>query len=149
MVSKQELKSISLDKLHSAQVLFKSKKYDTSIYIVGYAIELALKYKICKILKLEIGFPENKLEFENYILDKGNDLGIEIKNLRDIRNHNLQKLLYYSGQEYTIKSQFLDEWTSISFWYPELRYKSNYGNKELNKILITSVEKVLNLIFKL
>ena len=149
MISKQTLKDISIDKFNSAKVLFTSKMYDSSIYIVGYGVELALKYKICKILKLENGFPETKVEFDNYILDNDNDLGLEIKSLRDIRNHNLQKLLYYSGQEYTIKSQFLNEWIDISYWHPELRYSNNFGNKNLNETILTSVEKVLNLIFKI
>ena len=95
MISKQRLKDVSIDKFNSAKVLFSSKMYDNSIYIVGYGVELALKYKICKILKLENGFPETKAEFDNYILGNDNDLGLEIKSLRDIRNHNLQKLLYY------------------------------------------------------
>ena len=148
MIPKQILKDIAINKFDAAKVLFNSKKYDSSIYLAGYAVELALKYKICKILRLENGFPENKSEFDNYISQNDNDLGREIGNLKDIRNHNLQKLLYYSGQEFAIKSQLLNEWTEISFWNPELRYRINFGDKNLNEIILYAVEKILNLIFK-
>jgi len=148
MISKQNLEEIAKNKLSCSILLFKSKKFDTSLYLVGYSVEMALKYKICKILNLKDGFPETKNEFDIYISDNDNDLGREIKNLREIRNHNLQKLLYYSGQEFSIKSQLLDEWTHISYWNPELRYKLNIGDKNFNETIIKSVEKILTLIFK-
>ena len=148
MISKQDLKEIALSKLADAKVLFKSNRHDSSLYLIGYSIELALKFKICKILRLDEGFPENKSEFEVYIKSSDNDLGNEIKDLREIRNHNFQKLLYYSGQEFTIKAELLDEWTIISFWNPELRYTIEIGDKNFNDIIIKSVEKILTLIFK-
>ena len=148
MISKQTLKEISKNKLDVSKILFKSDKYDTSLYLVGYAIELALKYKICKILKLDEGFPENKTEFNVYISKSSNDLGTEITNLSEIRNHNLQKLLYYSGQEFAIKSLLLIEWTDVSYWNPELRYKLDFGDKNFNKNILVSVEKIISLIFK-
>ena len=95
MIAKQHLKEIAEKKLECSKVLLKSKKYDNSLYLVGYSIEIALKFKICKILKLNNGFPETKMEFDNYISENDNDLGNEIKHLKDIRNHNLQTLLYY------------------------------------------------------
>lgn len=148
MISKQNLKEIAFSKLADAKVLFKSNRYDSSLYLIGYSIELALKSKICKILRLDKGFPENKTEFEIYIENSDNDLGNEIKDLREIRNHNLQKLLYYSGQEFTIKAELLDEWTNISYWNPELRYTIEIGDKNFNDLVIKSVEKILTLIFK-
>ena len=125
-----------------------SNRNDSSLYLIGYSIELALKFKICKILKLDNGFPETKTEFERYISESENDLGNEIKDLREIRNHNLQKLLYYSGQEYSIKAELLEEWTNISYWNQELRYTKNIGDKKFNELIIKSVEKILTLVFK-
>ncbi len=148
MISKQNLKKIAFNKLSDAKLLFISNRYDSSLYLIGYSIELALKSKICKILKLDKGFPENKIEFEIYIKSNENDLGNEIKELREIRNHDLQKLLYYSGQEYTIKAELLDEWTNILYWNPELRYNLKIGNRNFNEKIIKSVEKILTLIFK-
>ncbi len=148
MISEQNLKNIAANKLDASKILFSHKKFDASIYLVGYAIEISLKYKICKILKLDDGFPETKQEFKNYIEDSNNDLGAEITKLEHIRNHDLQKLLFYSGQEVKIKAELLDDWTNISFWKPELRYSINFTNEQHTKDIIYSVEKILNLILK-
>lgn len=141
MITKLNLKKIAIQKLADAKLLNKSNRTDSSLYLVGYSEELALKFKICKILKLDKGFPETKFEFERYIRLSDNDLGNEIKELKEIQNHNLQKLLYYSGQEYAIKAQLLNEWTSISYWNPELRYNLAIGDKNFNELIIKSVEK--------
>jgi hypothetical protein len=148
MILQQDLKELAEKNLECSKLLFKSKKYDTSLYLVGYSIEIALKFKICKILNLNGGFPETRLEFGNYISQNNNDLGNEIKSLKDIRNHDLQKLLFYSGQEYSVKLQLLDEWTHFSYWNPELRYKLNFGDKNFNEITLRYAGKILNLIFK-
>lgn len=146
MIAKQHLKKIAEKKLECSKVLFESEKYDNSLYLVGYSIEIALKFKICKILKLHNGFPETKMEFDEYIAESDNDLGNEIKHLKEIRNHNLLKLLYYSGQEYSVRLKLLDEWELFSYWNPELRYKLNFGNKRFNEKTLSSAEKLLTLI---
>ena len=148
MILQQHLREIAECKLECSKLLFNSRKYDTSLYLVGYSIEIALKFKICKILRLNSGFPETKLEFNNYISQNDNDLGTQIKYLKDIRNHDLQKLLFYSGQEYSVKLRLLDEWTHFSYWNPELRYKLNFGDKNFNEITLQFADKILNLIFK-
>ena len=143
MIPKQILKEIALNKLDDAIILFKAKSYDSSLYLIGYSIELALKSKICKIFRLDRGFPENKIEFEIYINEHDNDLGNEIKYLKEIKNHDLQKLLYYSGQEYRIKADLLEEWTNILYWRPEIRYNRKIGDKIFNELIIESVEKII------
>lgn len=148
MIPKLHLKEIALKKLDASKLLFESAKYGTSLYLIGYSIELALKYKICKIFQFDEGFPETKNEFEMYVSMSDSTLGKEITNIKEIRNHNLQKLLFYSGQDYIVKLELLEEWTNISYWSPELRYKLNLGDKEFNETIIISVEKILNLIFK-
>jgi HEPN domain-containing protein len=146
MIAWQHLKEIAEKKLECSKVLFESEKYDNSLYLVGYSIEIALKFKICKILKLHNGFPETNMEFDDYIAESDNDLGNEIKYLKEIRNHNLPKLLYYSGQEYSVKLKLLDEWELFSYWNPELRYKLNFGNKRFTEKTLSSAEKLLTLI---
>ena len=149
MISIDTLNKLALNKLNDSKILLNANKFDTSLYLVGYSIELALKSKICKILKLNDGFPETKQEFQYYISDSNNDLGNEIKHLKQIKNHDLTKLLFYSGQEYKIKKDLFEEWNKIiNYWNPELRYKIDIGDKNFNDEIINSVEKLLNLIFK-
>jgi HEPN domain-containing protein len=148
MISKENLKIIAKNKVIDSKVLFDAKRYDASVYLIGYAIEVSLKYKICKILKLDKGFPETKDEFQLYILQSTNDLGNEIKTLKEIKNHNLQKLLLYSGQEFKIKDQLFSEWTEILFWHPELRYSNNFCSENQSNKIILSAEKIVDLILK-
>ena len=146
MISRQTLKEVAKAKLTDSRILLKKNKYDSSLYLIGYSIEMALKSKICKILKLDNGFPETKFEFQSYIESSENDLGNEIKHLKQIRNHNLQDLLYYSGQEFIVKAELFEEWTNILYWSPELRYKLNIGDKRFNEEILKSVDKLLTLI---
>ena len=67
MITKLNLKEIAVRKLADAKLLYKYNRTDSSLYLIGYSVELALKFKICKILKLDKGFPETKSEFESYI----------------------------------------------------------------------------------
>jgi hypothetical protein len=143
MITKEILEINSRQKLEDSKVLFNLNKFDSSLYLIGYSVEMALKFKICKIFEFDEGFPENKSEFEFYKSNISNELLEEIKYLKDIRNHNLQVLLKYSGQEYSVQKDFMEEWTNILFWKPELRYQINIGGKFFNQLIIKSVEKLI------
>jgi HEPN domain-containing protein len=51
MVSISELRKIARGRLKDAEVLLTAKRYDGAIYLCGYAIETALKARICHVLK--------------------------------------------------------------------------------------------------
>ena len=65
MIHRTDLRKLARTRLGDAQKLFESKRYDGAIYLAGYAIELALKARICQTLEWP-GFPESRREFENY-----------------------------------------------------------------------------------
>ena len=46
MITKLNLKEIAVRKLADAKLLYKSNRTDSSLYLVGYSVELALKFKI-------------------------------------------------------------------------------------------------------
>jgi hypothetical protein len=125
MISKKTLKELIDQKLKDADVLVANRRYATAIYIAGYALELALKLKICKIFKFAQGFPENKIEFDVYQNSVKSQLLLAdtITQIKDIRNHDLNKLLFYSGVEYKIKLHYLNDWNLVVGWNPEMRYK--------------------------
>ncbi len=109
MISKRILKELIEQKVQDADVLIANRRYATAVYIAGYAIELALKLKICKIFKFAQGFPENKAEFGVYqnSVKSQQLLAGAITQIKDIRNHNLNRLLFYSGIEYQIRLNYL------------------------------------------
>lgn len=125
MISKKTLKELIDQKLKDADVLVANRRYATAIYIAGYALELAFKLKICKIFKFAQGFPENKIEFGIYKNNVKSQLLLAgaITQIKDIRNHDLNKLLFYSGVEYQIRLHYLNDWNLVVDWNPEMRYK--------------------------
>ena len=68
-MTQDELKANAIQKLESAKVLLTAGCYNDSVYLAGYSIELALKWKFCK--KLKIDFPNLK------------DINIKTHNLGD------------------------------------------------------------------
>jgi hypothetical protein len=125
MISKKVLRELVDQKLKDADILVANRRYASAIYIGGYALELALKLKVCKIFKFGQGFPENKAEFifyQNSVKSQPLLAGTIIQ-IKDIKNHDLDKLLFYSGVEYQIRLNFLNEWNLVVAWDPEMRYK--------------------------
>jgi HEPN domain-containing protein len=125
MIAKKTLRELVDQKLKDADVLIKNRRYAAAIYLAGYALEIALKFKICKIFKFVQGFPEDKIEFSIYQNRAKSQrlLAGAITQVKEIRTHDLNKLLFFSGKEYNIKLNYLNEWESAVSWNPEMRYK--------------------------
>lgn len=47
----KQLTELAESRLEEAEILFTHQKYDAAVYLGGYAIELAIKAKICQTLK--------------------------------------------------------------------------------------------------
>jgi len=148
MILLQDLKSISKARLKDANALFSKKRYQCAIYVSGYAVELALKWKICDFYGFP-SFPENKSELtscKKIQLSGDTSTALSLLTIKSIRNHELQRLLYLSGREVNIKRNFLDEWTLISQRNPENRYKVTYFKaKNVQKTLKATIKIVNNI----
>lgn len=121
MLKKLDIQSIVHARLKDAEVLFEAQRYDGAVYLCGYAVELGLKYKICKTLNWD-GYPLTRNEFEGY---------------STFKTHKLDVLLHLSGAEENIKSKFLAEWSAVSEWKPENRYQpiGNINEEEARLML--------------
>jgi len=130
MLNKTTLKNIVRTRLAEAKILCENNKCDGAVYLCGYAIEIALKKKICDTLNWK-GFPETDNEFQG---------------VTNFKTHNLSILLKLSGEEETIKrtSILFAKWLVIQEWNPEIRYKS-IGNipKKDAKQTIEAVKSLL------
>ena len=111
----KEIKKIAKNRLKDAETLFRAKRYDGAAYICGYAVELCLKYQICK-----------KLQWTEY--PPGNNFN----NYKTLKTHNLDVLLSFTGKERKVKRKFFTEWSTVSQWNPESRYNSS-GNIKINE----------------
>jgi len=61
MISIIDFKQTAYEKLLDAQCLLEGDRYAGSMYLAGYALEIALKVKLCHIHE-RIEFPENRSE---------------------------------------------------------------------------------------
>ena len=128
MIVPSVLKSISRARLRDSKVLMAAKRYDGAVYLCGYAVELALKARICQTLRWT-GYPETQLEF---------------KGLGSIKTHDLEVLLRFSGIEPRIKRKYMPFWSVVLDWDPEKRYQrtGQVTEQEAND-MISSATKLL------
>jgi len=103
----KELREIAREKIRDAEALFAAERYEGAMYICGYAIEIALKARVCKTLKWP-DFPSTDREFQ--------------KKHQFLKTHTLDLLLSYSGQEDKIRNNFFTQWSLVSTWDPQSRY---------------------------
>lgn len=107
MIHRNELRKIARARIKDADILLSSRRYDGAIYLCGYAIELALKARICTTLKWS-EYPNTSREFKDY---------------NSFRTHDLDVLLHLSGKEMFIKTSYLAEWSVVVGWSPLSRYQ--------------------------
>lgn len=119
MIAISDLHRTAREYLRAAKLLRTRRSYDASVYLCGYAVEIALKARICRTLNWITGFPETNAEFQL----KGN-----------LKTHNLEALLEYTGIQSQIRSSrpqgLLTDWSVVSKWNPEERYNPR-GTKSL------------------
>jgi len=114
-------------RLIDAEVLLNSKRFDGSVYLCGYAIELGLKRRICETLKWNEYPTSGKYS--------------------TFKTHDLDVLLHLSGIEDNIKIHYLSEWSIVSQWNPEARYKpiGNIQETDAINMLVSAKEIIKNL----
>lgn len=108
MILPSDLRDIAQARLDDADALLQAGRFDGSVYVCGYAVEIALKARICDCLKWQ-GYPGTNAEFKGYI---------------SFRTHDLEVLLHLSGAETPIKELFLLEWSIVLKWDPDVRYRA-------------------------
>jgi hypothetical protein len=131
MIARTDLKNMARARLKDAEVLYQSGRYDSAAYLCGYAVELALKARICRTLKWA-GFPDSNKDFEHY---------------RSFKTHDLDVLLDLSGKQNTINSAYQSSWTAVTIWNPENRYKRiGSVDKEIAMAMIDSAHVILGVL---
>jgi HEPN domain-containing protein len=95
MIGVRDLKAVARERLRDARVLLKGGRPDGAVYLSGFAVEMALKARICRTLRWA-SFPDTTREF---------------KDLRSLRTDDLEILLRFSGVDERIKTKHLAEWS--------------------------------------
>ena len=124
MPSRNELKKISRTRLKEAKALYQNRLYDGAKYLSGYAVETALKARICKNINED--YPEKGEIAKSFLTHKFDVL---------IRLGGLQKAF---ESELVGNVNFKLNWSLLSNWNESFRY-STIGNSTQSEI-----EEILN-----
>jgi HEPN domain-containing protein len=107
-MTRKDLQELSRLRLREAEALYKAHLYDGCVYLAGYAVELALKARICRVLRVQ-EYPSG-------------DLG------RAFKVHSLEQLKVLAGLSPDIdisrNKELFDNWSKAVAWNPEQRYES-------------------------
>lgn len=106
MIPVAELDNLARARIEDAKALLAAGRFDGAIYLCGYAVEVALKARICRVLNWP-EFPSTGGEFQAY---------------RSFQTHELDVLLRLSGQEVRIKQNHFPLWNAVAVWKAESRY---------------------------
>lgn len=101
------LRTIARGRVKDAEALFQAKRYSGAFYMVGYAVECALKARITRTLKWD-GFPQTGKEFEKK---------------KSLQVHDFDALMQFTGCWSRIQTNALAEWSTVKKWSVEHRYK--------------------------
>lgn len=131
MIATRDLRAIARARLRDAQVLLRARRFDGAFYLAGYAIEIALKARICRTLRWT-EFPETSQDF---------------KGLQSLRTHDLEILLRFSGVEARVKARSSAEWAVVVTWNPDRRYQTvGQSTAQETRAMVTSVIKLLEVL---
>jgi HEPN domain-containing protein len=107
--------------LDDSKVLHESGRFESAVYLCGYAVEFALKSRICKLL-----------EWTAFRDD-----------LPGMKTHNLVNLMSFTGFE-SKKKVFQDAWDIVVKWNPDIRYSAAESfTDERSRDMIEATDKLL------
>lgn len=111
--TRSELQDLARLRLREAELLLEAGHSAASMYLCGYAVECALKARICRLLQME-SYPEGKLRPVYGV-------------------HDLQQLLTLAGMTAELagsQQDFQERWVRVSQWTPEWRYTARRSETE-------------------
>ncbi len=115
-MNRTELRELSRLRVKEARVLLQNGYYSGAYYLLGYAVECALKACIAKQIR-RYEFPDRKLVNDSY-------------------THDLERLLGVSGLREELDSEsagnptLLRYWTIVKDWSEQSRYNSDISENE-------------------
>jgi HEPN domain-containing protein len=108
-VNRSDLQRLSELRLGDAQVLLEAGHLEGAYYLLGYAVECALKSCIAKRIR-EFDFPDKKLANDSYV-------------------HDLSKLVTVAGLKAQLEQDekgsrvFAKNWSVVKQWSEDARYQ--------------------------
>lgn len=125
---REQLQQLARLRLREAEALYQAGLYDGCVYLAGYAVELALKARICRLLGLK-----------NYPLEPAQAFKI----------HDLEQLTILAGLSTQIDAtknlDLFNNWSHAIKWNPEQRYEASGKYDAVTaKLLLDSIRSKPN-----
>lgn len=131
-LKKEELISLAETRLDDARTLLENDRYDGSIYLSGYVVELALKSKIVAAHNFE--FPIDNAEKNGTFPSNGKDIS-----KTKLWTHDLSMLANYAGFDVSVSPEIKVHWSVIQVWNSTIRYCVNSKSKAAAEEMLESV----------
>lgn len=115
-MNRSDLQELSRIRKREAMILLSAGRFEGAYYLMGYAVECALKACIAKQFD-RYDFPDKTLVDESY-------------------THNLEKLLKLSGlraefdKESSRDVKLRDNWLTVKDWSEKIRYSKTVSRKQ-------------------
>jgi HEPN domain-containing protein len=127
MATRAQLKDLARLRLREAEALFSVGLYDGCAYLCGYAVELALKARICASLGID-EYPEKA------------GAGIRARLVEAFRTHDFDELWLLAGLKNdpsAATQSFVANWSVATRWKPERRYEpeGSYNRNDAEAML--------------
>ena len=125
-MTRNELQELARLRLREAEALYKSGFWDGCVYLSGYAVELALKARICRLLRIT-EYPQTGSIAQSY------------------RVHKLDQLKVLAGLSPDIdivrNKELFDNWSKAVAWDPEQRYEpAGQYDATTAKVILDSIK---------
>jgi len=131
MQTQEYIEWLAEERLREANCLFESGFYDGAYYLGGYAVELFLKARICRLFNKPNFFMFEEVRAEAY---------------KPFRSHDFEQLLFFSGLgvEFNymreMDKKFNDSWEMLTEWSEAVRYESGKGKEEASQFLKATIQ---------
>lgn len=131
-----DIQSLAWEKFKDAEILYREGRYDSAYYMAGYTVELLLKARVCKTIRIE----------DFFHFDEAVKKPLNKEAYRPFRVHDFSQLIVLSGiyPEFEAELQvveFKQHWSIVSKWKEDARYLTGKTETDV-KDFLTSVNIV-------
>jgi hypothetical protein len=120
--SPDHLDTLAQERIDDARALLAAGRFAGAHYMCGYAMEMKLKSRICKVH-----------EWTEYPPKSGERLA------QALRTHNIEELLLFTGLRTTMLEQYGVDWFVVAVWSPEQRYRpAAFTQEEAQRMVAAS-----------
>lgn len=154
MIPVADFQHTACERFRDAKCLLDGERFDGAIYMAGYALEIAIKVKLCHSKEMP-AFPDTEDEWKdvNGALKKFDNTWKKTNNAFDKESKSWKEHLseeLVNRLDESLKNQILAnrDWRKIRIWSVDLRYRRGIATTSQATGFINAIEHIANNILK-